>query len=107
MGVELQRSGKCRSIGVSNYSVDHLEEIRVAGLPLPAANQIELHPFCCQAQLCEYMAAHKILPIAYSSLAPLSNWRQGQRSGKAIRGRGVLDVDLPFARMASQYGTSE
>eukprot|EP00812_Abedinium_dasypus_P008571 NODE_2324_length_955_cov_323.538889.p2 GENE.NODE_2324_length_955_cov_323.538889~~NODE_2324_length_955_cov_323.538889.p2 ORF type:complete len:164 (+),score=31.66 NODE_2324_length_955_cov_323.538889:3-494(+) len=39
--VELQKRGKCKSIGVSNYAIDHLEEIRQAGLPMPAANQLE------------------------------------------------------------------
>lgn len=105
--LELQKRGKCRSVGVSNYSPAHLEEIRLAGLPAPAANQIELHPFCCQVELREYMASHRILPIAYSSLAPLAGWRDGQRSGKASRGAGVMDVELPFAETAARYGTSE
>mmetsp|Transcript_56104 Transcript_56104/g.173883 ORF Transcript_56104/g.173883 Transcript_56104/m.173883 type:complete len:306 (+) Transcript_56104:2-919(+) len=105
--LELQRRGRCRSVGVSNYAVAHLEEIREAGLPMPAANQIELHPFCAQQELCRYMAGHSILPIAYSSLAPLAGWRQGQPSGKAARGAGVLDGELPFGELAARHGVGE
>ena len=42
--VECQQRGLVRSIGVSNFGVSHLKEIEASGLPLPAANQLELHP---------------------------------------------------------------
>lgn len=81
--VYLRDHGKCRSIGVSNYSISHLEEIKQSGLPLPAANQLELHPLCQHLDIINYCRANGILPIAYSSLAPLSDWRVGQRSAKS------------------------
>lgn len=37
--------GTARSIGVSNFLVPHLDRIEQLGLPMPANNQIELHPF--------------------------------------------------------------
>ena len=37
---------------------------------------MELHPLCQRRHLRELMWTHKILPIAYSSLAPLPEWRQ-------------------------------
>lgn len=43
--VELKRQGKARAIGVSNFSIKHIEELKAAGLSMPAANQIELHPW--------------------------------------------------------------
>lgn len=42
--VALREMGKTRAIGVSNFGEAHIEEIKAAGLPLPDANQIELHP---------------------------------------------------------------
>jgi diketogulonate reductase-like aldo/keto reductase len=39
-------SGMIKSVGVSNYSAKHIEEIREAGLEMPVVNQLELHPFC-------------------------------------------------------------
>ena len=50
--VELQQRGKTRAIGVSNFSRKHIEELRAAGLPLPAANQIELHPWSQSPSWC-------------------------------------------------------
>ncbi|KAF5370990.1 hypothetical protein D9615_010004 [Tricholomella constricta] len=68
-----------RSIGVSNYAVKHLEEIREAGLPTPAVNQIELHPFCQQKPIVEYCKAHGIAVEAYCPLI------RGQFSNPVIR----------------------
>lgn len=104
--VDLQKAGKARAIGVSNYNVTHLEEIRTAGLPMPDANQIELHPWSQKPDLLAYMAENGIAPIAYSSLVPLSTWRDqdGQDSAKTDEMKADGDV---FAAMAAKYGVSE
>lgn len=73
--VDMQKEGLIKNIGVSNWNIRHIEEIKAANLPLPAANQIELHPLCCAKELIQYMKENNILPIAYSSLAPCSDWR--------------------------------
>lgn len=36
--VKAQKTGKVKSIGVSNYTVRHLLEIKAMGLPYPAVN---------------------------------------------------------------------
>jgi len=66
--IDFKAQGKLRDIGVSNYSVVHLEEIREAGLELPAVNQVELHPFCQQKPIVEYCDKHNILIQAYCPL---------------------------------------
>jgi 2,5-diketo-D-gluconate reductase A len=108
--VELQRQGKVRAIGVSNYNVAHIEEIKAAGLPLPAANQIELHPWSQKPDLVSYLAESGISIIAYSSLVPLSSWRdvEGQDSAKTedMKADGA-SADSPFKIMAKKYGVSE
>ncbi|TFK46255.1 Aldo/keto reductase [Heliocybe sulcata] len=63
-----KKAGKLKSIGVSNYSPKHIEEIREAGLELPAVNQIELHPFCQQQPIVDYCRAHNIAVQAFSPL---------------------------------------
>lgn len=104
--LELQASGKARSVGVSNFNESHLDEIKVAGLPMPDANQIELHPWSQKPDLLAYMAKHDIAPIAYSSLVPLSTWRveEGQDSAKTdeMKADGAA-----FKGMAEKYGVSE
>lgn len=104
--IDLQKAGKARSIGVSNFNPAHLEEIRAAGLPAPDANQIELHPWSQKADLIAYMRNAGIAPIAYSSLVPLSTWRtqEGQASAKtdAMKADGGV-----FTAFAQKYGVSE
>jgi 2,5-diketo-D-gluconate reductase A len=108
--IELQKQGKARAIGVSNFNISHLEEIAAAGLQLPQSNQIELHPWSQKPQLVAYLEEHGITPIAYSSLAPLSTWRtaEGHDSAKteAMRAEGER-ADSPFKMMAAKYGVSE
>ena len=105
--VHLQQEGKCKSIGVSNYNIHHLQEIKDAGLPMPAANQLELHPLCQHRELVEYCKAEGILCIAYSSLAPLSNWRPEQRSGKQVLPEDQKVIQPPLIdSLALKYGVS-
>lgn len=108
--VELRQQGKARAIGVSNYNVTHIEEIKAAGLPLPDANQIELHPWSQKPDLVAYLAENDVSIIAYSSLVPLSSWRdvEGQDSAKTegMKADGA-SADSPFKVMAKKYGVSE
>jgi len=66
--LEAKKAGKVRTVGVSNYNVKHLEEIREAGLEMPVVNQIELHPFCQQKPIVEYCTKHNIVVQAYCPL---------------------------------------
>jgi 2,5-diketo-D-gluconate reductase A len=104
--LQLKAAGKARSVGVSNFNIGHLEEIKSAGLPMPDANQIELHPWSQKPELVAYMAEHGIAPIAYSSLVPLSTWRSepGQDSAKTDEMRADGKI---FTDMAAKYGVSE
>ncbi|MEM7439089.1 MAG: aldo/keto reductase [Pseudomonadota bacterium] len=104
--LDLQASGKARSIGVSNFNESQLGEISAAGLAMPDANQIELHPWSQKPGLLAYMAKHEIAPIAYSSLVPLSTWRTepGQDSGKTDEMKADGEA---FKGMAKKYSVSE
>ncbi len=107
---EAYKSGKARAIGVSNFNVTHIDELIEAGLPVPHANQIELHPWSQKPELVSYLNQKGITPIAYSSLAPLSTWRTapGHTSGKTqeMRAEGERS-DSPFKRLAEKYGVTE
>lgn len=108
--VELQQQGKARAIGVSNFNVAHLEALEAAGLPRPSANQIELHPWSQKPELVRHMADKGIVPIAYSSLVPLSTWRtaEGHGSGKTSEMKADGErADSPFKAMAAKHGVSE
>lgn len=106
----LQEQGKARTIGVSNFDVAHLEELEAAGLPRPQANQLELHPWSQKPALVGYLREKGIVPIAYSSLVPLSTWRSapGHNSSKteAMKADGAR-ADSAFKRLAGKYGVTE
>jgi alcohol dehydrogenase (NADP+) len=64
----LHQRGLVRHIGTSNMTIPKLELLlRDATIP-PAVNQLELHPHFQQAELFEFLVAHRILPIGYSPL---------------------------------------
>ena len=104
--LDLQSAGKARAIGVSNFNVTHLDEIKDAGLSMPEANQIKLHPWAQKPAFLSYIVANEIAPIAYSSLVPLSTWRtqDGQASAKMD---DMKASSAAFASMAAKYGISE
>lgn len=63
-------SGYCRSIGVSNYSIDHLKELldwKDLKYP-PVVNQLEIHPWLMRIELVNFCSEHSILVQAYSPL---------------------------------------
>lgn len=108
--LDVKERGWARAVGVSNFGMDHLGEIEAAGLPLPSANQIELHPWSQKPELIDYMGQRRIGAIAYSSLVPLASWRnqEGQDSAKtAAMQADSASADSPFAAMAAKYGRSE
>ena len=108
--LELQEQGKAINIGVSNWGINHLEELVDEGLPLPSANQIELHPWSQKPELVTYLKDNNIDIIAYSSLVPLSNWRHkdGENSLKTEEMyKDGEDSQSPFKILASKYQVSE
>ena len=71
---ELYREERVRNIGVSNFSVKHLMELKEFAHLVPAVNQIELHPFNYRQQrpVLDYCAEEGIIIEAYSPLAQMA-----------------------------------
>lgn len=66
---KLHREGKYRAIGVSNFGIGHIEELKqYAEAWPPAVNQLELHPWCQQREVVEYCHKHNIAVEAYCPL---------------------------------------
>ena len=66
---KLREDAKCRAIGVSNFTIPHLEELLEEHGVTPAVNQVEFHPFLYQKALLEYCQRKRIQVEAYSPLA--------------------------------------
>ena len=105
-----QEQGKVKNIGVSNWGINHIEELNDKGYPLPSANQIEIHPWSQEPELVSYLKENDIDIIAYSSLVPLSTWRHkdGENSLKTDEMyKDGNDLESPFKKMASKYDVTE
>ena len=66
---KILESGRALSIGVSNFEIRHLEELRRVSGIVPAVNQIECHPLCYPKELIEYCQSNGIQVQAYTPLA--------------------------------------
>lgn len=86
---KIKAAGRARTIGVSNYTIRHLEEMKSYANEMPAVNQVELHVFLQQPELLDYCRTHDITVEAYSPLA----------HGKAID-------DPVLAGIANKHGKS-
>ncbi|BBE74017.1 aldo/keto reductase [Oharaeibacter diazotrophicus] len=85
--IRLREEGRARSIGVSNFTADHLRRIVAeTGVP-PVLNQIELHPRFQQGAL---RAAGAKLGVATESWSPL--------------GQGRLLADPAITAIAAKHG---
>jgi len=65
---ELKEAGTVRSIGVSNFTIKHLEQALQTGVKI-STNQVEFHPSLNQKELKTFCDQHKILITAYSPIA--------------------------------------
>src|SRR3989449_4905140 len=57
--VQLLKDGKCRSIGVSNYTINHLTDLLEDTDVVPMVNQVEFSPFLYQKQLLDHCEKNK------------------------------------------------
>ena len=66
---EFHRDGRARSIGVSNWQIEHLERLGAETDIVPAVNQIEVHPYLTNNAVREYGREHQIATEAWSPIA--------------------------------------
>ncbi|MBT9672687.1 aldo/keto reductase [Secundilactobacillus kimchicus] len=86
---QLKKDGKVRSIGVSNYTIAHLELLATQATEMPVVNQIERHPLLTQQPMVAYDTAHNIVTQAWSPL-----------------GRGVVLNNPMLKKMADHHTVS-
>lgn len=88
--IELQKSGKVRTIGVSNFSADQMLRLERETGVLPALNQIELHVGLPQDDLREF---HELKGIVTESYSPL-------------KGRSAIEAEGTLPQIANELGVS-
>jgi diketogulonate reductase-like aldo/keto reductase len=102
---KIYTEGLAKNIGVSNYTVHHLQELLAETDVVPAVNQIEFHPFIYdeQKEVLEFCREKGIVVEAYSPLARAKDLNNTTLHAIAERhGKTIAQVML---RWAIQHGT--
>ena len=87
-----QADGFTKSIGVSNFTPEHLSNVIDLSFFTPAVNQIELHPLLNQAELRAVHAEHSIRTEAYSPLGV----------GKLLENPAITEVAAAHGKSPAQ-----
>lgn len=61
--------GKVKAIGVCNFKINHLEELKKSATIMPMANQVEMHPFSIKSEMISYCEENDIQVIAWSPIS--------------------------------------
>jgi diketogulonate reductase-like aldo/keto reductase len=98
----LYEERRARAIGVSNYMVNHLDELLGEARVRPAVNQIEVSPFLQQREVRAACKAHGIVVEAYSPLT--KGVRLGHPVVGEIAGRSGRTPAQVLLRWGLQHG---
>ena len=97
---KLVQNGKCKAIGISNFSKGEVERLLSSASIPPAAHQIECHPYLAQHS---FSAFHKSKGIHITQYSPFGNQNEIYDSGKNI---GKLIDDPVLAEIGKKYNKS-
>jgi len=89
---EFHQQKLLKNIGVSNYTIAHLEDMTKYAKIMPAVNQVEFHPHLYQYELLEYCEAQNIQVQAYSSLG----------TGELVNNTTVKEVAALYGKSSAQ-----
>ncbi|XP_075012539.1 glyoxal reductase-like isoform X2 [Calonectris borealis] len=89
---ELYEKGLCRSIGVSNFLISHLEQLKEDCVITPHVNQVEYHPFQRPQELVDYCRSRDIVFEGYCPLA----------KGEALIHPSVIQLAKKYGRTPAQ-----
>jgi 2,5-diketo-D-gluconate reductase B len=88
---EMKEKGKVRSVGVSNFTISHLQELIDNNINV-SVNQVEFHPYLYQKELLEFCNKNNIALTAYSPLA----------RGNVARDPLLQAIGKKYSKLASQ-----
>lgn len=89
---KLKSDGLTRSIGVSNFEPEHLDQLFAAADVVPTVNQVELHPHLQQRALREFCGANDIRVEAWSPL----------KRGAALDDQAIVQIAERLGRTSAQ-----
>ncbi|HAG63896.1 aldo/keto reductase [Kocuria rhizophila] len=93
---EIKASGRARSIGVSNFTPQALQDVVDTGV-VPAAHQIELHPYFNQQAMRDMDAQHGIVTEAWSPLGQGKEDLQDETVKSIAQAHGATPAQVVIA----------
>ena len=90
---KLYNEGKLRTVGVSNFTIRHLEDLRANCALVPFVNQIEMHPYLVDWELLAYCKTHEIQVEAFSPL---------MRGGELLQDPAICAIAEKHGRSPAQ-----
>lgn len=102
--IKFNKAGLIRSIGVANYVVKHLEDLKKNFDVLPAVNQYEWNPTSHDYDLLKYCKDNNIVFQGYSSLGSSDNSLRSDETVKAIAEELGKSPTQILLRWATQNG---
>ncbi|CCD66777.1 NADP-dependent oxidoreductase domain-containing protein [Caenorhabditis elegans] len=100
---EMMAEGKLRSVGVSNFEICHLEELKKDSNVVPAVNQVEYHPHFHQDDLVKYCNENNIHFQAYSSLGSPTYRKQLSEEPLIKELAQKYNVEIPVLLLGFAY----
>ncbi|MDR0370495.1 MAG: aldo/keto reductase [Prevotellaceae bacterium] len=97
--IALKRKGLAKHVGVSNFSISKIEDLKRKSKMIPEVNQIEIHPYMQQDELIDYCHRNAIIPTAYS---PLGSSHIFENQVGVMNERIVLEIAQKHACRPSQ-----
>jgi diketogulonate reductase-like aldo/keto reductase len=93
----LRERGKARSIGVSNFTINHLTELLRQTKTILSVNQVEFHPYLYQRDLFEFCRRSGIVLEAYSPLT----------KGERLKDRKLVAIAGKYPTSAREGANSQ
>ena len=88
----LYKTGKVKSIGVCNFKIGHLEELKKTAQIMPMVNQIEIHPQSSKNDMLSYCEENNIQLVAWSPIM----------RGKLFSNELMIDLSEKYKKTIAQ-----
>ena len=99
----VMKKGKTKAIGISNFSKAEVERLLKETSVVPAAHQMELHPYLQQK---EFAAFHKEKGIHITQYSPFGNQNEiytgGQDIGRLIEDPTLVEIGKKYGKTGAQ-----
>jgi len=96
---KIYKSGRAKAIGISNFQIHHIEDIKKVWSVVPVMNQIELHPRLTQKPLIEFCRENNIIPESWS---PLGGSKPGEVKNKLIQDPVLTSIGKKYNKSPAQ-----